>query len=179
MSKIQVEQLRFADSALLLPKRQAMLRSSVRGNVSKYATPHRKPLPRKLVKKVEKNLGVEFKKRPRFYQYRPTVDGRIKKKTKAGNWMGYSSIYFNKKGKPVDAFIMLPEAYNADIKARNIVLEHELVENLAVQHGMHPGMAHNIALQYEKKALKKSKRFKNRQSLYATLKKLHNRNLER
>jgi hypothetical protein len=180
MSKpeIIIESGKFADTLVMIPKRKAVLRSSVARNISGNASIQKAPAPRTLIRKVEKRMKVKFRQRPRIYHDYAAQGKRLRRRTRNGPWQGFCSIVFSKKMKPVDTFIVIPEAYVDDPAARNIVLQHELAEALAVQHGVPAEQAHEIALAFDKRSLKRYKRWQNRRRFYETLKNLHNKNLK-
>ena len=178
MSIVHVEKVGFADSLVLIPKRKFLLRKNLKSEVGINATARRAPLSKKMVKRVERAVGAKFKKKPRLYHYKPIEGKSLRKRSKMSGWAGFSATIFNKKEQPIDTTIVLPDAFTQDKEARDIILQHELTETLAVQHGVAPCHAHEMAEAYDNRSIKKSKRFKSRQSLYATLKNLHNKNLK-
>ena len=126
-------------------------------------------IPSSMVKYIEKNVKIKFKKRPKFYTYNPKKGHRFKSKKECGGWDGASvTTYDIKNGKIKGTVVVLPKSHLKDKRLKENVLLHELTETLVGQHMIKPGghrsankinsFEHGIfAMTYEKKHLDKHK----------------------
>ena len=129
----------------------------------------RKRIPGPMLKYIERNVKVKFKKRPKFYVYHPKKGRRFKPKKQVGGWDGASVTCYNvDNGKINETVIVIPKSHLKDKRLKENVLIHELSETLVGQHMIHPkkrrtrrsidSFEHGtFAMAYEKKHLDKHK----------------------
>ena len=129
----------------------------------------KRQIPSNIVKYVEKNVGVKFKKKPKFYTYEPKRGKRFRPKKECGGWDGASITGYNiKDGKIKGTIILLPKSHLKDQRLKDNVLTHELAETLVGQHMIRPNVKRKsstvnsvehgfFAMAYEKKHLDKHK----------------------
>ena len=144
----------------------------------------KRQIPANLVSYVERNVGVKFKKKPKFYTYEPKRGKRFRPKRECGGWDGASVTGYNyKDGKIKGTIIVLPKSHLKDPRLKENVLTHELAETLVGQHMIRPNkrrkdssvdsVEHSFfAMAYEKKHLDKHKM--TRRQMTALAKKLFN-----
>ena len=91
----------------------------------------------RLVRYVEKEIGVKFDVTPKLYSYKPVRGRRFLKRKKVGDWMGQVFMPIKKvdkiRSKVKNAYIIVPQSHLCDEKVKNTVLIHELSEALQVQ----------------------------------------------
>ena len=107
---------------------------------SKNVKVKKRNVPKPLVKYIEKNMRMKFKKRPKLYTYEPKKGHKFKKKTMCGEWDGASITRFDiDSAKVKDTIIILPKSHYKDKRLKENVLTHEIAETLAGQHSLIPG----------------------------------------
>jgi hypothetical protein len=136
---------------------------------SDNVTVAKRHIPKSMVSYIEKNVKIKFKKRPKFYTYKPKRGHRFKPKNECGGWDGASvTSYDINNGKIQNTIVVLPNSHLKDKRLKENVLLHELTETLVGQHMINPGtrrsaskvtnFEHGIfAMAYEKKHLDKHK----------------------
>jgi len=180
MSKVHVYKknipIRFADVLREVPYRKYWLRRALKRDVGQNAVTRRAHMPRALLRTVERSMKVRFKFKPRLYYYVPKAGTELKEEKVIGQYMGLSHVVQRTSdGKPLDCAIILPRGYLRDKKYRDVVLEHELAETLAVQHGIPLPLAHKMALTHDNAYVKRL-RLKDRKALDKRLIELYNEN---
>lgn len=154
---------------------------------SDHVEVHRRHIPKKLVKYIERNTHVAFKKKPKFYTYKPAKGHRFRPKKQTGGWDGISATAYNfDSGKIDGTVVVLPESHLKDKDVKENVLLHELVETNIGQQLVNPkhirrqqdvnNFEHGkFAMVYEKRDL--DKRQLTRQDITNRAKKLFNEHM--
>jgi len=187
MSKIQIIEREgtFANRFAEAVRRHQSLNELTHSRITKNAVIRRARIPKHLVYKVQKNMGEQFKMRPKLYVYAPrrgTSFGERKyERGRSGEFLGLSMLVRRAKPdrngmiqhKPIDSYILIPKAYAGNKKMRDIVIEHEMVEQLAGQHGIPFPQSHTIAERYDAKNIKRLK-LKSRKELIKQLIDIYN-----
>jgi hypothetical protein len=136
---------------------------------SKHIKVVKRQIPSNIIKHVESNVGVKFKKRPVFYTYEPTRGHYFRPRKECGGWDGASITGYNiKTGKIKGTIVLLPKSHLKDSRLKDNVLTHELAETLVGQHMIRPNVKRGsttvnsvehgfFAMAYEKKHLDKHK----------------------
>jgi len=136
---------------------------------SKNVAVERKNIPSDMIKFVEKNTKLRFKKRPKLYIFHPKLGHKFSTKKKVGGWDGTSVTVFDmEKGKVEDTVIVMPASHLKDKRLKDSVLAHEMSETIVGQHVAPPRKRRNrkatnsfehknFGLVYEKNYLKKCK----------------------
>lgn len=114
----------------------------------------------KLIRYVEKEIGVKFDKKPKLYTYKPIRGKKFNKKNNVGDWMGQVFMPIKKinktKSRMENAYIILPQSHLYDEKVKNTVVIHELSEALQMQENIkHEIDTHMQALDIESTFAKK------------------------
>jgi hypothetical protein len=129
---------------------------------------HKRYIPSSMIRYIERNIRVKFKKKPKFYTYSPKKGHRFKPKKYVGGWDGASVTCYNTgNGKIDDTVVILPKSHLKNKKLKENVLLHELTETLVGQHMIKPGGGRSpkdvrnfehkkFAMVYEKKHLDKN-----------------------
>ena len=126
----------------------------------------KRQIPNKLVRYVENNIGVKFKRKPTFYTYEPKRGKRFRPKRECGGWDGaFVTAYNLGDGKIKGTVVILPKSHLKNKALKENVLVHELAETLVGQHMIQPHkkrrrtqistFEHGFGLAYEKKHLSK------------------------
>ena len=94
----------------------------------------------KLVRYVEREIGVKFDRKPKLYSYKPVRGRHFLKRKKVGDWMGQVFMPIKQidksRSRVKNAYIILPQSHLCDEKVKNTVLVHELSEALQVQENL-------------------------------------------
>ena len=153
---------------------------------SEHIKVRKRQIPSSILRHVESNVGVRFKKRPKLFTYEPTKGHYFKPKKTVGGWDGASLTGYDiKTGKIIETIIVLPASHLKNKKLKDNVITHELAETLVGQHMIEPhkrrrrdavsNFEHGFGLAYEKKHCDKHKM--SRQQISALAKKLFNENM--
>ena len=141
-------------------------------------------IPKPMIRYIENNVRVKYKKRPVFYTYEPKKGHFFRPKKECGGWDGASVTAYDTRNANVQGtVVVLPKSHMKDKDVKENVLLHELTETLVGQHMLKPGKSRSptavanfehgvFAMNYEKKDLNKRKL--NRRQISGRAKKLFN-----